>query len=312
MKIVFMGTPEFAVPSLQALIDNHEVVAICTQPDRPAGRGNKLKSSPVKVLAMEHNIPVLQPSTLRLSESREIRTQLKSYGADIFVVAAYGLLLPKGVLDMPPLGCINVHGSLLPKYRGASPIHAALLNGDITTGITIMYMDVTLDTGDMLLQKPLEIAFNERFTAIHDRMAILGGQALIEALEEIKNGTSKRVLQDDALSCYAPIIKKTDGHVDWSKTTQQIQNQIRAYDPWPSSYTMYGEQMLKIWDIEGQDADPSITPGTVIIANSSQGLLVKTGDGAAWISEIQSIGGKRMPDTDYLRGREIIEDSILS
>jgi len=306
-----MGTPAFAVPSLKALIKNHEVVAVCTQPDRPAGRGNKLTPSPIKEVALSYNIPVLQPHTLRLDESREIRTQLKSYNADLFVVAAYGIILPKGVLRMPSLACINVHASLLPKYRGASPIHASLLNGDTSTGITIMHMDVGIDTGDMILQRTLDISPTERFSELHDRMADLGGETLLEAITMLKNGTAPRLPQDDALSCHAPMLKKTDGLIDWSKSTKQIQNLIRALELWPNAYTTFNGQVTKIWGIKNvvEDGDlkglESTPAGTILYADSNKGLLIKTGDGVARIMELQAVGGKRMSTADYLRGRKI-------
>ena len=306
MKIVFMGTPEFAVDSLKALIKEHNVLAVLTQPDRPAGRGHKLTPSPVKVIANEHGIPVHTPTTLRLKDSKEIRSQLKNYGADIFVVAAYGLLLPKGILEMPPLGCINVHASLLPKYRGASPIHAALLNGDKESGITIMHMDVGIDTGDMIIKKSLEIMDNERFKSLHDRMAILGGEALSDALNHLEKGNAPREKQDDSLSCYAPMINKNDGHINWSETTTTIINKIRAYDLWPGSFTFYHDIKLKILGIEPfETKTQSASPGTIIFADNINGLVVKSGDGYAKITEIQPIGGKKMPTQDFLRGRKL-------
>ena len=313
MKIVFMGTPEFAVPSLKALIykQNYKVVAVCTQPDRPAGRGNKLHPSPVKVVASNYKIPVLQPPTLSLADSKEMREQLKSYNADIFVVAAYGLLLPKGILKMPPLGCINVHASLLPKYRGASPIHAALLNGDTTTGITIMHMDTGLDTGDMIMQESMPISPTINFQQLNERMSELGAKLLLEALALIESGTAPRIPQNEARSSYAPMLEKSDGQIHWKNTTSQIQNLIRALSLWPGSYTLYDGQPLKIWQIEPAKISSTESPGTVIIADESEGLLIKTGDGTAWITELQGVGGRRMSANDYLRGHEIKKGTIL-
>jgi len=315
-----MGTPAFAVPSLKALIKNHEVVAVCTQPDRPAGRGNKLTPSPVKEVALSCDIPVLQPHTLKLEESREIRAQLKNYGADLFVVAAYGIILPKGVLNTPSLACINVHASLLPKYRGASPIHASLLNGDTTTGITIMHMDVGIDTGDIILQKSLEISPTERFSELHDRMAELGGETLLEAIDALEDGTALRIPQDDALSCHAPMLKKTDGEIDWSKPTKQIQDLVRALELWPNVYTTFNGQVTKIWGLESVAEDlgtiipalDSTVAGTILCADSNKGLLIKTGDGVARVTELQAVGGKRMSTADYLRGRKVSSGVHLS
>jgi len=386
MKIVYMGTPEFAVPTLEALIKSrHDVVAVCTQPDRPAGRGHKMAQSPVKVKALEYGIPVFQPETLRLprkgkpdpyhsatdcpetilncdlratkddrpcersckfdtssvdctrspADSRTVRNQLKILDADIFVVAAYGLLLPKGVLEMPRFGCINVHGSLLPKYRGASPIHAALLNGDNVTGITIMHMAKGIDTGDMIVKKELPIAPDERFPSLHDRMAMLGAEALLEAVELLESGTAPRIPQDDAFSTYAPMLKKTDAIIDWNQPTDVIINMTRALDPWPGSQTMYGGKPLKIWRLEaaahhsseirhsGLDSASGagqalgirdgieVIPGTVLAVDPTRGVLIKTGTTAAWATELQGDGSKRMPATDYLRGRKIEVGVIL-
>lgn len=332
MKVVFMGTPAFAVLSLQALIAHHNVLAVCTQPDRPAGRGYKLQASEVKKTALTHGIPVLQPETLRLGAQgvAETRAQLESLGADIFVVAAYGLLLPKGVLSMPPLSCINVHASLLPKYRGASPIHSALLNGDTETGITIMRMDVGLDTGDIILQKSLEILPEEHFPQLHNKMAELGAEALLEALAQIENGTAVTFPQDNALASYSPMIKKTDGKINWADTSEKIINQIRALDPWPGCFTLFGEQILKIFGAEDilkpwgrnflEKVSPpnplfknfNIEPGTVLAASPSEGLIVKTGDGAVLITELQTVGKKRLPSTDFLRGQKIDVDTVLN
>jgi len=317
MRIVYMGTPDFAVPALDALINSHhEVVAVCTQPDRPSGRGYKLTPSAVKTLALTHNLPVLQPETLRIGEAKEIRAQLRGYNADIFVVAAYGLLLPKGVLEMPRLGCVNIHGSLLPKYRGAAPIHAALLNGDETTGVTIMHMDTGLDTGDMILKKELAIAPDERFESLYSRMAQLGATALMESLTMLENGTATRTPQDDALSCYAPMLKKTDAIINWEWDTARIINMTRALDPWPGSQTVYNGKPLKIWRLEA--AEPSMSTnsseceaGVVLDINPTRGVLIKTGDSAVWATELQGDGSKRMSATDYLRGRKIDIGTVL-
>ena len=306
MKVIFMGTPAFAVPSLNALIQRHDVLAVCTQPDRPAGRGHKLQASPIKEIALGHDIPVFQPETLRIKDSKEIREKLVSFGADIFVVAAYGLLLPKGVLSMPPFGCINVHASLLPKYRGASPIHSALLNGDTETGITIMHMDAGLDTGDIILQKSLQISSDERFTQLHDRMAELGSAALLEALTQVENGSAARIPQDNLLSSYSPMIQKSDGKINWTDLTEKIICQTRALDPWPGCFTVWNEQPLKVWSVqECQGGGSFDTPGVVLTANSFEGLVIKTGNGAVRVTELQAMGKKRMPATDFLRGQKI-------
>lgn len=312
MKVIYMGTPAFAVPTLESLVNSHhQVLAVCTQPDRPAGRGHKLAPSPVKIKAMECGLPVLQPETLRFSDSKEVRAQLNSFGADIFVVAAYGLLLPKGILNMPPLGCVNVHASLLPKYRGASPIHAALLNGDIISGITIIHMDAGIDTGDMILSKELAIHADERFPGLHDRMAQLGADALLEALRLLENGDATRTPQENALSSYAPMLQKSDAIINWQWPTLRLVNQTRALDPWPGSQTMYDGKTLKIWRLEAAACEALGMPGTVLAVDSARGVLIKTGDSAVWATELQGDGSKRMPAIDYLRGREIKVGAVL-
>ena len=362
MRIIYMGTPEFAVPPLQQLLLHHDVTAVCTQPDRPAGRGHKMHMSPVKALALSAGVEVLQPETLRVNKNpvsdtaiqlndnaKKIRDYLAKLDADVFVVAAYGLILPKAVLDIPRLGCINIHASLLPKYRGASPIHAAIKNGDTVTGITIMYMDVGVDTGDMILQRELPIGPEERAPSLHDRMAALGGECIVEVLAQLEAGA--RTPQDDAASSYAPMIQKSDGLIDWAWPTARIINLTRAFDPWPGPYTLYKGEVVKIWRVENagiientqtviarseatkqssistgsgllrrvaprNDERSSYNheaalPGTVISADPARGLLVRTGDGAARILELQAPGGKRMTARDYLRGHDMKAGEIM-
>ena len=305
MKIIYMGTPAFAVPALVSLVKHHQVLAVCTQPDRPSGRGYKLSQSPVKEKALEYGLPILQPETLHINSSKETRAALKAYGADIFVVAAYGLLLPKGVLNMPRFGCINIHASLLPKYRGASPIHAALLNGDTKSGITIMHMDVGIDTGDMIVKKELNISPDERFPSLHDRMAIAGAEAILEAITLLENDNAPRIPQDDTLSSYAPMLKKTDGAINWEWESERIINQTRALDPWPGSYTMYNGNPLKIWRLKRAEVESEKPPGQILEVDPAKGVLIKTGNGTVWATELQGGGSKRMSAVDYLRGRKI-------
>ena len=314
MRVVFMGTPEYAVPSLRELLIHHDVVAVLTQPDRRAGRGHKMQISPVKALALEAGVTVLQPETLRIKRSasahdnsnvKEVRDYLARLDADVFVVAAYGVILPKAVLDMPRLGCINVHASLLPKYRGASPIHAAIKDGETVTGITIMHMDEGIDTGDIILQKELTIAPDEHTPSLHDRMAALGGECIIKALAQMEAGTATRIPQDDRLSSYAPMIQKSDGLIDWAWPTERIINLTRAFDPWPGPFTMYGGEAIKIWRVEKAESAENAHPGMVLVVDQSKGILVRTGDGGAWILEIQAAGGKRMATVDFLRGHNI-------
>ena len=263
---------------------------------------------------MQKDIPVLQPETLKKDVSGDIRDKLKSFRADVFVVAAYGLILPKGVLTMPRLGCINPHASLLPKYRGASPIHSAILNGDDVTGISIIQMDAGIDTGDIILQKKISIVPDERCPSLHDRMAALAGECILEALRLLETGRATFAPQDESLSSYAPMIQKSDGHIDWAQSTECIINLTRALDPWPGPYALYDETHIKIWRLEAvinMVYPESSKPGTVLLSDSSKGLLIKTGDGAVWVKELQSVGGKRMPAADYLRGKDVRVGAVL-
>ncbi len=307
LKIIFMGTPDFAVPVFHSLVNaGHEVCAVVTQPDRPKGRGHSVQYPPVKEAAAKAGVPVHQPQILR--GNKEFRAVLKSYNADIFVVAAYGLLLTQKILGMPPLGCVNVHASLLPKYRGASPIHHALLNGDEVTGITVMYMARGLDTGDMILKRELKIKPDERFPELHDRMAALGGECIAEALDQIERGTASRVPQDDALSSYSPLIKKEDGLIQWEWPSERIINLTRALDPWPGTYAVLNGQPLKIWRCETAKEEiinAKAVPGDILSADARRGIAVRTGDGAVIITEVQPAGGKRMKASDYLKGHRI-------
>ena len=316
-----MGTPDFAVPPLLELIKHHQVVAVLTQPDRPSGRGHKLTPSPVKVAALEHGIKVLQPQSLTIKKvddgnnhiAKEHRICLKEMDADIFVVAAYGLILPKAVLGIPTYGSINIHGSILPKYRGASPIHAALLNGDDKTGITIMDMDVGIDTGDMILKKEISILPGDRFMSLHDKLSTLGAECIIEAVDLIAKGNATRTPQNHNKSCYAPMIKKSDGLINWNDTSQVIINKLRALDMWPSIYFMYNGQQVKVRGLEicNDTKWEGSLPGTILTAASNDGLIIKTADNAVKITEIQPSGKKPMAIADYLRGAKVEVGLVL-
>jgi len=307
-----MGTPDFAVPVLETLAQKHQVLAVVTQPDRPKGRGHGVMFSPVKERALSLGLPILQPEKVREDNFIETITALK---ADIFVVVAYGQLLPLRILQIPPLGCVNIHASLLPKYRGAAPMQRAILNGDEVTGVTIMFMAKGMDTGDMLLKKPINIEKDDRFADVHDKMAALSCECIIEALKQIEAGSAVREPQNPEEATYAPMLKKEDGRIDWNSSTVQIINQIRALDPWPGTYTYYEGQVIKIWDYlpledaadgTGLVTDGDLkghTPGEVLEAGSH--LLVKTSDGVLAITELQGQGSKRMRVGDYLRGRPI-------
>ena len=310
MRIVFFGTPDFAVPAFQSLENKHEILAVFTQPDRPSGRGNKPTPSPVKKAAIEKGIQVHQPQTLKLDHSRDLRRELKGLNPDVFVVVAYGMMLPRGLLRMPIFGCINIHASLLPKYRGASPIHAALLNGDKETGISIIQMDEGIDTGDVLLRRAITIAPDERFTELNNRMAQLGAECIMSVLDSPNRIGEK---QDDSRASYAPIIKRSDGLINWCCSVEQINNQIRAYDPWPGTYTLYNGKPLKIWGMTPlKDRPDDSPPGTVVVSSPTEGLLIKAGDGLCKITMIQNQGGNQMSTETFLRGNKIEQGTILT
>ena len=310
MRAIFFGTPDFAVPTLREICSYHQVLAVVTMPDRPSGRKLKLTSSPVKSFAQEKGIQVFEPEKLR--SNKTLMEALSELGADIFVVAAYGFILPKKILEMPKHGCINVHASLLPKYRGASPIHAVILAGDKYTGVTIQQMDTGIDTGDILFKKETEVAPDEDFLSLHNRLAELGADCAIKTLGLIESGKATRTPQDESKSSYAPMIKKSDGKIDFSNTTEQILAQIRAFSLWPGTYAMQNDKPLKIVSAQNVDkfCDAFAAPGTVLLASQSEGLIVKTGDGALLITELIPSGGKKMPSQDYLRGRNVMAMSL--
>lgn len=308
MNIVFMGTPEFAVPSLEAILEeNHTILQVFTQPDRPKGRGKKLAMPPVKEIAKKHNLKVYQPHTLKNSETIELLKELKP---DVIVVVAYGQILPKEVLEIPPLGCINVHASLLPKYRGAGPIQWAIINGERSTGITTMYMEEGLDTGDMIIKEEIMIGANETAGELHDRLAILGGKLLKETLSLIEKGTVPREKQDDAESSYAPMLTKKMGEIKWHKSAQEIHNLIRGTIPWPMAYTSYLDKTMKIWKSSIIKEAVTSQPGEIIEVTKDR-IIVATGKNYLAIEELQFSGGKRLKVKDFLIGNEIKENIIL-
>jgi len=301
IRTVFMGTPEFALATLEGLIDfGLNLVGVYTQPDRPKGRGNKLAAPPVKELAQRHNIPVYQPLKLRAPDAVE---QLKQLHPDLIVVVAYGQILPKSVLEIPQHGCINVHASLLPKYRGAAPINKAIVDGETETGVTTMHMDVGLDTGDMLVKRSLSIGADETAGQLHDRLALLGREAMGETLKRLCAGELVAEKQDDALSNYAPMMKKEDGLIDWTRPATAVHNQVRGLDPWPGAYTQLGGEVLKI-AATSVDASLSGEPGTVLRADAG-GVLIACGSGALVVRALQLPGKKRLGAADFLRGREL-------
>jgi len=307
MKIIFAGTPEFAAIALRDLINSkHDVIAVYTQPDRPSGRGRKLTPGPVKQLALDNNIPVYQPVSLK---GEAERNELSALNADIMVVAAYGLLLPKAVLETPKLGCINIHGSLLPRWRGAAPIHRAILAGDTETGITIMQMDVGLDTGDMLLKKYCNISNTDTSATLHDRLAEMGGSALIEALALIEKDQAKPEKQDDSLANYAKKLIKTEAVIDWNQPAKQIDRQIRAFNPWPVAQTQLNDKTLRIWMSECLSATNNGTPGTIVSA-TKQGIDVVTGDGVVRLLIVQLPGGKPLDAASFVNAHDVLNETL--
>ena len=299
MRIVFMGTPDFAVPSLQALIDaGHDVCAVYTQPDKPQGRKQILTAPPVKTLALEHDIPVFQPNTLK---NEDEQARLRELAPEVIIVVAYGKLLPKAVLDIPPHGCINVHGSLLPRWRGAAPIQWAVIAGDEMAGVTTMQMAEGLDTGDMLLTYETKVGEKETAGELFDRLAQSGAELLTQTLVKLDEITPRP--QDDAQSCYAHMLDKQMAVIDWSKSTHEIDCLIRGLNPWPIALTMLSGERLKVFAAE--KAAGNGEPGTVLEADPKKGLTVACGEGALKLTEIQMVGGKRMKATDFLRGHAI-------
>ncbi len=312
MNIVFMGTPDFAVPCLQALIDSGEnVQAVFTQPDKPKGRGYKLAPTPVKELAVRYDIPVYQPSSLKKGEDAENSLKLlKELAPDLIVVVAYGKILPKEILDLPKYFCINVHASLLPKYRGAGPIQWSILNGEKETGVTTMLMADGIDTGDMLLRSVTEIGANETASELHDRLSVMGAELLIKTLQAVKDNTIDPVKQDDELSCYAPMLTKDMCHIDFSKTAEEVHNKIRGLSAFPCAVTMLDGKRLKIYKSEiSEENAGNMLPGTVVNAKN---FTVACGDGrCVKFTEVQAEGGKRMKTEEYLRGRPVPEGTVL-
>ncbi len=299
VRIVFMGTPHFAVPSLQALVDNHHVVGVVTQPDRPAGRGKKTRSSPIKLLAQHAGIPVYQPRSFKQESAAD---PLRVWQPEMIVVAAFGQILPAYLLELPALGCVNVHASLLPRWRGASPIQHAILAGDEETGITLMQMDVGLDTGGIYIQEKVSINDRETAATLHDRLAALGGEMLRQHLEHIAIGAALPIPQDDALTTYAPRIHKRDGLIDWEMPAETLERQIRALTPWPQAYTFWNGRLLKI--LAGRimsPGAPDLPVGTVFASDG--GAVVQTGEAALQLDMVQLAGKKKLPIADFLRGQ---------
>lgn len=302
MRIVFMGTPDFAVASLNALMHaGHDVAAVITQPDRPKGRGNKLAFPEVKERALELGLPVHQPVSVKDDAFLEL---LKQYAPDVIVVVAYGRILPQAVLDLPPYGCINVHGSLLPAYRGAAPIQRAVLDGCKESGVTIMQMDLGMDTGDMLLQGTLPITEDDTTGTMFEKLAVLGGTLLVEALEGLQQGTIQPQKQNEEQATYAARILKEDEIIDWTKPAEVIACQVRGLAPAPGAYTLWNGQRLKIWKSRVRREERGLTPGTVAEVGKSY-LLIQTGQGCLEVLELQPAGKKAMPANAFCNGTGI-------
>lgn len=317
MRVVFMGTPDFSVPALKALVDGgHEVTAVVTQPDKPKGRGKEVQMTPVKLAAMEYGIPVYQPVKIR---DPEFIGRLKEIPADVYVVIAFGQILPKAVLDIPPCGCINIHASLLPKYRGAAPIQWCVIDGEKETGITTMMMDTGLDTGDMLEKTVIPIEEKETGGSLHDKLSLAGGELILSTLKKLEEGTLVRTPQTEEGTCYAKMLTKTMGDIDWSASAVSIERLIRGLNPWPSAYTHWNGKTIKLWAasaVSGTEEESlvagreDLADGTVLLSGK-KGLFVKTGQGVLSIRELQLEGKKRMDVDAFLRGYAIPEGDVF-
>ncbi|HEY4664566.1 MAG TPA: methionyl-tRNA formyltransferase [Comamonas sp.] len=317
MKVIFAGTPDFARVALERLLNaGFEVPLVLTQPDRPAGRGMKLQASPVKQCALAHGIRVEQPLSLRLDgkypeDAATARQALLDAKADVMVVAAYGLILPQWVLDLPPKGCLNIHGSLLPRWRGAAPIHRAIEAGDAETGITIMQMDIGLDTGDMCLVERLPISSTDTTGSLHDKLADLGGRLIVEALEMSACGGLTRTPQPAEGVTYAHKIEKAESWMDWTLSAVELDRRLRAFNPFPGGATQLGHEVIKLWAAAPEAYAGAAQPGTVLSAGAD-GVVVACGNGALRLKQLQRAGGKRLAAADFLRGFELPIGALLS
>jgi methionyl-tRNA formyltransferase len=309
MRIVFFGTPDFAVPSLNMLAkEGYDIVAVVTQPDKPKGRGKKIAASPVKEYAIEKNIPVLQPDKIKTGE---FLNQLADLKPDLLITSAYGKILSKEVLEMTRFGCINVHGSLLPKYRGAAPIHWAIINGENASGITTMYTDVGLDTGDMIIKGGIKISEDMTAGELHDKMAVLGAEVLKMTLFKLQQGELMRVPQVEEEATYAPMIKKEIGLIDWFKSAKEIHNLVRGTNPWPGAYSFYKGNKIRVWKTEVMDDCSSNLRAGLVCKADKEGIIIMTGKGTIKILEIQLDSSKRMKVENYLCGHTINEGEYL-
>ncbi len=308
MKVIFMGTPDFSVGTLEALVAaGHEVVLAVTQPDKPKGRGKEMQYTPVKECALKYNIPVYQPRRVREPECIE---ELRKYEADIMVVVAFGQILPKDILEMTEYGCVNVHASLLPKYRGAAPIQWSIIDGEEVTGVTTMQMNEGVDTGDMLLKVEIPIEEKETGGSLHDKLAEAGAKLCVETLEGLQAGTITPIPQGETTTSYAKMLDKQLGNINWSKSGVEIERLIRGLSPWPSAYTNWNDKVMKIWDASCVSVESDARPGTIIQVTKDS-FLVKTGEGLLEVRELQIPGKKRMDAGAFLRGYQVKEGEML-
>lgn len=308
MKVIFMGTPDFSVGTLEALIEaGHEVVLAVTQPDKPKGRGKEMQFTPVKECALKYNIPVYQPRRIREAECIE---ELHKYDADIMVVVAFGQILPKDILEMTPYGCVNVHASLLPKYRGAAPIQWAIIDGEEVTGVTTMQMNEGLDTGDMLLKTEIALEAKETGGSLHDKLAQAGAMLCVDTLKALEERTVTPIPQGGTTTSYAKMLDKQLGNINWKQSAVSIERLIRGLSPWPSAYTDWNGKVMKIWDAKVEEGSTDATPGSIVKVEKDA-FSVQTGDGILKICELQIPGKKRMDAGAFLRGYQIKEGEIL-
>ena len=309
MKVIFMGTPDFSVGTLEALIEaGHEVVLAVTQPDKPKGRGGKMQYPPVKEVALEHDIPVFQPKKIRDPQSIE---ELRKYEADVMVVIAFGQILPKEILKMTPYGCINVHASLLPKYRGAAPIQWAVINGERVSGVTTMQMDEGLDTGDMIMKTEVVLDEKETGGSLHDKLALEGAKLCVHTLKALEEKTAVWEKQEDSPTEYARMLDKKLGDIDWTKDAASIERLIRGLNPWPSAYTKWNSKIMKIWEADVLEGQTDQMPGTIVKVEKD-GFCVQTGTGLIKVLSLQIPGKKRMDAGAFLRGYPMEEGTVLS
>lgn len=315
MRIIFMGTPEFAVPVLESLINSrHEVVAVVTQPDRPKGRGKNMQFSPIKECALAHNIPVMQPVNVSVPE---VIDELRAYEPELIVVVAFGQFVTKKIREMPKYGCINVHASLLPKYRGAGPIQWAVINGEKESGVTTMYMCREIDKGDMLLKDTVTLDPKETGDSLHDKLSMMGGPLLLKTIDQLEDGSAVRIPQCEEESTYAPKLEKTMGNIDWTMDADRIERLVRGLNSWPGTFTKIHGKTVKIWDCDVvrqetlTENQAAATPGTVIVSEKDQ-LIVKAGNGALSLRMLQPEGKKNMTVDAYLRGYPIAQGELFT